>query len=80
MKKEKFNGLNFSSLEKLTRDEQKKVVGGYGSIGSGMCTIEITCNASKKISCSSNSGKCKASGANEVPGWVQCDNDAKINC
>lgn len=39
MKKEKFNGLNFSSLEKLTRDEQRKVVGGYSndSSGGGSC-------------------------------------------
>lgn len=27
----KFSGLNFDTLEKLSKDEQKKVVGGYGS-------------------------------------------------
>ena len=30
MKKTKFNGLNFESLEVLSKEEQRRVVGGYG--------------------------------------------------
>lgn len=43
MKKGKFNGLSFDNLEKLSRDEQKKVVGGYSndSSGGGACPRKV---------------------------------------
>lgn len=72
--------LNFAD-NILSKNEMKSLKGGYPySGGGGYCSITITCNSTKKITCSSFSGKCNSSGANEVQGWVQCDNDAKIKC
>lgn len=61
----------------ISRDQMKKIKGGCES---GTCDVSITCSSgSKTISCGGSNGKCKSSN-NEVPEWVQCDNDSKVYC
>lgn len=61
--KKKFGNLNFDSIEALSRKEQSKIVGGYGTVASNHGTVcAYTCTTvlgSSRDVASSSGSPCK---------------------
>ena len=74
--------LDFPGMrDMLTKEQMKKIKGGYSSSSQGTCDVTVQCVANdrtKDIKCNGTGGQCFHSDPPE--GWVQCNTDAKIKC
>lgn len=61
--------MNFAD-SLLSREQMKKVKGGYDVDGS--CTHTLTCSPINK-SCTSQTGNCKSSSQYATTPWIECD-------
>ncbi|WP_293300442.1 hypothetical protein [Pedobacter sp. UBA4863] len=69
MRKLTLNKINFSGATELTREQLKKVMGGYTMIGAGGCSSDSDC-ATGQSCCPDNQGGgyiCQYSGIVELP-------------
>lgn len=67
MKKLKLKALELGAKEVLSRDQLKKVLGGFAAAG---CSVSIACPNGETKSCSCQSGTCSSSSSG-----VTCDCD-----